>query len=99
MADATELTEETDLRWWQWHLGDRMARHQHPDAPAGGCSWPECAWHGLRPGEENLVASLPEGALRSVALDHLEGLGSPEGGGRFVYERDVLADEELEFYA
>jgi hypothetical protein len=88
-------------RWWQWHLGDRMAAHQHPDEELG-CRWPECAWHGVRPGDENLIDSLPESALRSVALSHLDGVELGEGA-RFVYERDVAEeededdDDELEF--
>ena len=91
---------EPDIRWWQWHLGDRMARHQHPGEELEDCSWPDCAWHGMRPGDENLANSLPVAPARSVALGHLDAVGMGTGG-HFVYERDVVEeddeDEELEF--
>lgn len=104
MTEATEATDSQDMRWWRWHLGDRMARHQHPNEDLTNCSWPECAWHGVRPGEDNLIDSLPEAAPRSVALSHLDGIGIAGGGGGFVYERDVIVeddedDEDLEFGA
>ncbi|MDA0351816.1 MAG: hypothetical protein O3A10_06360 [Chloroflexi bacterium] len=91
-----------EIRWWQWHLGNRMAKHQHPGEDMEDCSWPECAWHGQRPGEDNLLASYPVPVLRSVALSHLDGLGIAAMGGRFVYERDVIEgddedDEEFEY--
>lgn len=102
MTEATE-TAGGEMRWWQWHLGDRMARHQHPGQEIEDCSWPDCAWHGVRPGEDNLVTSLPETAPRSVALGHLDGIAIGEGG-HFVYERDVMEEpddedgsEEFEF--
>jgi len=82
-------------RWWQWHLGDRMARHQHPGEDLEDCSWPDCAWHGVRPGEENLASSLPDSPPRSVALGHLDAISIGEGG-HFVYERDVVTAEEGE---
>jgi hypothetical protein len=95
MTEATETPEGATMRWWQWHLGDRMARHQHPGQEIEDCSWPDCAWHGVRPGEDNLVDSLPETAARSVALGHLDGIAIGEGG-HFVYERDVVEDEEAD---
>jgi hypothetical protein len=104
MTEATEVTDSQDIRWWRWHLGDRMARHQHPHEDLTNCSWPECAWHGVRPGEDTLIDSLPEAAPRSVALSHLDGIGIAGGSGGFVYERDVIVeddedDEDLEFDA
>jgi len=93
-ATAGESIDMGDARWWQWHLGDRMARHQHPGEEHRGCSWPACAWHGLRPGEETLIESLPATAPRSVALSHLDGIGIAGGGGGFVYERDVIVDDD-----
>ena len=96
MRQATDSTATDGPRWWQWHLGDRMARHQHPGEPMEDCSWPDCAWHGIRPGEDNLIASLPSSPPRSVALGHLESMSTGEGG-HFVYERDVVvADEDDE---
>lgn len=100
MTEATEMMS-AGARWWQWHLGDRMARHQHPGEEMEDCSWPDCAWHGLRPGGDNLSASLPDAPLRSVAMSHLDGISIGEGG-HFVYERDVVEegddeDDELEF--
>ncbi len=62
--------------WWQWHLGDRMVRHQHPDETDLGCRWPDCAWHGYRPGDlvfEELARSVPP---PSPALEHLWRLGA-----------------------
>ena len=47
----------------------------------------------MRPGEENLAWSLPEPAARSVALGHLDGIAIGEGG-HFVYERDVIEDDD-----
>lgn len=100
MTEDTDLTASEEMRWWQWHLGDRMACHQHPGEDMTECSWPDCAWHGFRPGDDNQIASLPDVPPRSVALSHLDGIGIAGGGGRFVYERDVVTEEEdglLEF--
>ena len=30
MTEEFELAVFGEMRWWQWHLGDRMANHQHP---------------------------------------------------------------------
>jgi hypothetical protein len=95
VPDVNELTELQD-RWWQWHLGDRMVRHQHPGDTEFGCSWPQCAWHGYRPGDDTFIAALPEAAPHSVASEHLEEL-LLGGGGHFVYERDAaFIEDELD---
>jgi len=92
MVETSDAPRE---RWWQWHLGNRMARHQHAgDEALPGCSWPDCAWHGYHPGEEHLVDSLPEVAPQSVALRHLTAMRFDAGFGGFVYERDADLDEE-----
>tara|TARA_Y100000588_G_scaffold291740_1_gene310918 strand:- start:2956 stop:3231 length:276 start_codon:yes stop_codon:yes gene_type:complete len=90
MTEEFELAVFGEMRWWQWHLGDRMANHQHPTEDVAGCSWPECAWHGLRPGDDNQSSSLPSVPLRSAALSHLDSIA--DGEGTFVYERDVELD-------
>lgn len=88
--------EQAQARWWQWHLGDRMVRHQNPEDTEFGCSWPECSWHGYRPGDDTFVETLPDVAPQSVASRHLEGVRLGEGG-YFVYERDVESlEDELE---
>jgi hypothetical protein len=93
--DMTELAEP-EGRWWQWHLGDRMVRHQHPGDTDFGCSWPDCAWHGYRPGDDTFIDSLPEVATQSVAARHLEELRLGDGG-HFVYERDAeISEDELD---
>lgn len=97
-APDTETLTEAEPRWWQWHLGDRMVRHQHPDDTDFGCSWPDCAWHGFRPGDDTFIDSLPDVAPQSVAARHLEDVRLGEGG-HFVYERDAAPfndDEEDE---
>jgi len=92
---ALNESPEPELRWWQWHLGDRMVRHQHPDDTDFGCSWPDCAWHGYRPGDDTFIAALPDVAHQSVASRHLEEVRLGEGG-HFVYERDAAEHEEVE---
>ncbi|MBT5775255.1 MAG: hypothetical protein HOH95_12865 [Dehalococcoidia bacterium] len=94
VTDITGLTERED-RWWQWHLGDRMVRHQHPDDTDFGCSWPACAWHGYRPGDDTFIDSLPGVAFQSIAATHLEELNLG-GTGHFVYERDADLYEDDE---
>jgi hypothetical protein len=43
-------------RWWWSMLASRRLAHQLEPGESGECSYPECAWHGVLPGEENAVA-------------------------------------------
>jgi hypothetical protein len=99
MNEAVDSSETTE-RWWQWHLGDRMVRHQHPRDTEFGCSWPDCAWHGYRPGDDIFIEALPEVAPQSVAARHLEEVWLGDGG-HFVYERGAAifdGDEDDDQY-
>ena len=42
-------------RWWEGPLARRRLAHQLA-GESGDCSYPECAWHGVLPGEENGVS-------------------------------------------
>lgn len=44
---------EDDERWWELTLSERRYKHVLEDGDTLDCSWPECAWHGMLPGEQN----------------------------------------------
>ncbi len=43
-----------DERWWEQTLEARRLRHLSEPGESEECSWPECVWHGLLPGDANL---------------------------------------------
>jgi hypothetical protein len=42
-------------RWWQQTLNERRLRHVFESGETSDCSWPDCIWHGILPGEQNDV--------------------------------------------
>ncbi len=55
MSDEVPTTISAfDERWWEGPLARRRLGHQLGD-DWGDCPYPECAWRGARPGDENLV--------------------------------------------
>ncbi len=57
MADHIPTTISTfHERWWAGPLARRRIIHQLSAGEDESCSYPDCAWHGVMPGEENLVA-------------------------------------------
>ena len=45
-----------DERWWAGSMARRRIAHQLPEDEPGDCTYPECVWHGMMPGEENAVS-------------------------------------------
>jgi hypothetical protein len=57
MSDEVPTTISSfDERWWAGPLARRRITHQLAPGEDGDCSYPECAWHGVMPGEENGVS-------------------------------------------
>jgi len=46
---------EDDERWWEPTLSERRYKHVLEDGDTLDCSWPDCIWHGMLPGEQNEV--------------------------------------------
>lgn len=56
MSDEVPTTISSfDERWWAGPLSRRRLEHQLAGED-GDCSYPDCAWHGVMPGEENQVS-------------------------------------------
>lgn len=57
MTDEAPTTISAfDERWWAGALARRRIAHQLAEGEDPECSYPECAWHGVMPGEDNGVA-------------------------------------------
>lgn len=46
---------QDDERWWEPTLAARRLNHLLEPGDTPDCSWPDCIWHGMLPGEQNEV--------------------------------------------
>ncbi|MDA0351805.1 MAG: hypothetical protein O3A10_06305 [Chloroflexi bacterium] len=54
MSNESPITISAfDERWWAGMLARRRIAHQLEEGESGDCSYPDCAWHGVTPGEAN----------------------------------------------